>query len=72
MPVIEPSSWKLPASSSACDALAHREAAGGALARDLLFAAHLLRERLALPQLFEFPFPAHGGARSRVDIGAAC
>jgi hypothetical protein len=50
-------------------ALAHRQATRRALPCDFLLAAHLLRERLALAQLFEFPFPAHGDACSHVDIG---
>ena len=53
------------------DALAHGEATRGALACDFLVAAHLLRERLALSQLFEFAFPAHGEECSSVDIGRA-
>ena len=51
------------------DPLAHGEPTRGALACDFLLAAHLLRERLALSQLFEFPFPAHDTACSHVDIG---
>ena len=41
LPASAPVSWKLPASSSALDALAHGELAGGVLARDALGAAHL-------------------------------
>ncbi len=59
MPVSEPISSKLPASSKRLDALAHGQAPGLVLARDLVRAAHLARHRLASPQFLEFGLPAH-------------
>ena len=44
------------------DALAHRQAAGGALPRNLVRSAHLAGQGLTLPQFFEFGLPGHPGS----------
>ena len=59
LPAMAPTSWKLPAIDQAVDALAHGQLAGIVLPLDLVGAAELGRQPLALAQLVQFRLPAH-------------